>query len=114
MPLQKCRTVDAQGAASYIICLLDSSALRYSTRIGMVRKKLGRGRKNRCRFCTKEGCPRPAFVDYKDVQTLKKLCTGQGKLFSRKRSGNCAAFQRAVKDAVKRARFMSLMPYVGE
>lgn len=66
----------------------------------MVRKKLGRGRKNRCRFCTKEGCPRPAFVDYKDVQTLKKLCTSQGKLFSRKRSGNCAAFQRAVKDAV--------------
>jgi ribosomal protein S18 len=50
----------------------------------------------------------------KDVQTLKKLCTSQGKLFSRKRSGNCAAFQRAVKDAVKRARFMALMPYVGE
>ena len=74
----------------------------------MVRKKLGRGRKNRCRFCTKEGCPRPAFVDYKDVQTLKKLCTSQGKMFSRKRSGNCAAFQRAVKDAVKRARFMAL------
>ena len=57
----------------------------------MVRKKLGKGRKNRCRFCTKEGCPRPAFVDYKDVQGLKKLCTSQGKLFSRKRSGNCAA-----------------------
>jgi small subunit ribosomal protein S18 len=53
-------------------------------------------------------------VDYKDVQTLKKLCTSQGKLFSRKRSGNCAAFQRAVKDAVKRARFMGLLPYVGE
>ena len=65
----------------------------------MVRKKLGRGRKNRCRFCTKDGCPRPAFVDYKDVQGLKKMCTSQGKLFSRKRSGNCAAFQRAVKDA---------------
>jgi small subunit ribosomal protein S18 len=80
----------------------------------MVRKKLGRGRKNRCRFCTKEGCPRPAFVDYKDVQGLKKMCTSQGKLFSRKRSGNCAAFQRAVKDAVKRARFMALLPYVGE
>ena len=80
----------------------------------MVRKKLGRNRKNRCRFCTKEGCPRPTFVDYKDVQTLKKLCTSQGKLFSRKRSGNCAAFQRAVKDAIKRARFMALMPYVGE
>src|SRR5205807_3162989 len=85
-----------------------------SEKAAMVRKKLGKGRKNRCRFCTKEGCPRPAFVDYKDVQTLKKLCTSQGKLFSRKRSGNCAAFQRAVKDAIKRARFMALMPYVGE
>ncbi|HBI45592.1 MAG TPA: 30S ribosomal protein S18, partial [Planctomycetales bacterium] len=42
------------------------------------------------------------------------LCTSQGKLFSRKRSGNCAAFQRASKDAVKRARFMALLPYVGE
>src|SRR5262249_9881101 len=80
----------------------------------MVRKKLGRNRKNRCRFCTKEGCPRPAFVDFKDVQGLKKMCTGQGKLFSRKRSGNCAAFQRAVSVAVKRARFMALLPYVGE
>jgi small subunit ribosomal protein S18 len=64
----------------------------------MVRRKLGRNRKNRCRFCTKEGCPRPAFVDYKDIPTLKKLCNNQGKMMSRKRSGNCAAFQRAVKD----------------
>ncbi len=80
----------------------------------MVWKKQGQGRKNRCRFCTKEGCPRPAFVDYKAVDTLKKLTTSQGKLSSRKRSGNCAAFQRAVKDAIKRARFMALLPYVGE
>ena len=80
----------------------------------MVRKKLGKGRKNRCRFCTKEGCPRPAFVDYKDVQGMKKLCTSQGKLFSRKRSGNCAAFQRACATALKRARFMALLPYVGD
>jgi small subunit ribosomal protein S18 len=80
----------------------------------MIRKKLGKGRNNRCRFCTKEGCPRPAFVDYKDIPTLKKLCTQQGKLHSRKRSGNCAAYQRAVAVAVKRARFMALLPYVGE
>jgi small subunit ribosomal protein S18 len=80
----------------------------------MVRKKQGRNRKNRCRFCTKEGCPRPAYVDYKDVQTLKKMCTTQGKLLNHKRSGNCAAFQRAVARAVKRARFMALLPYVGE
>ena len=80
----------------------------------MVRKKMGRGRKYRCRFCTREGCPRPAFVDYKDVQGLKKLCTSQGKLFSRKRSGNCATFRRAVATALKRARFMALLAYVGE
>jgi small subunit ribosomal protein S18 len=80
----------------------------------MVRKKLGQGGKSRCRFCTKEGCPRPAFVDYKDVQGLKKLTTSQGKLYSRKRSGNCAPFQRAVAVAIKRARFMALLPYVGE
>jgi len=80
----------------------------------MPRKKFGRNRKNRCRFCTREGCPRPAYVDYKDVGLLKKLCTNQSKIFSRKRSGNCAAFQRASSAAVKRARFMALLPYVGE
>jgi ribosomal protein S18 len=57
---------------------------------------------------------RPAFVDDKDVPTLKKLCTSQGKRFSRKHSGNCAAFQCAVKDAIKRACCMALLPYVGE
>ena len=48
------------------------------------------------------------------MPSLKKLMTGQGKLFSRKRSGLCAAYQRAVATAVKRARFMGLLPYVGE
>lgn len=80
----------------------------------MNRKKLGRNKKNRCRFCTKEGCPRPAFVDFKDVANLKKMCSGQGKLFSRKRSGTCATYQRALCSAVKRARFMGLLAYVGE
>jgi small subunit ribosomal protein S18 len=85
-----------------------------ATTTNMVRKKLKHARRSRCRFCTKEGCPRPAFVDYKDVTNLKKLITSQGKMFSRKRSGLCAAFQRAASDAVKRARFMGLLPYVGE
>ncbi len=80
----------------------------------MIGKKQLRSRRTRCRFCTKEGCPRPAFVDYKDVPSLKKMVTSQGKMFSRKRSGLCAAFQRAVSGAVKRARFMALLPYVGE
>lgn len=80
----------------------------------MISTKNLRNRSTRCRFCTKEGCPRPAFVDYKDVPALKKLMTSQGKMFSRKRSGLCATYQRAIATAVKRARFMGLLPYVGE
>jgi small subunit ribosomal protein S18 len=80
----------------------------------MITKKLNRHKRNRCKFCTKEGCPRPAFVDYKDVANLKKMTTSQGKLVSRKRYGTCAPYQRALTTAVKRARFMALMPYVGE
>ena len=68
------------------------------------------GDKSRCRFCK----ARVRTVDYKDVDTLRKLLTGQGKIFSRKRSGNCAAHQRAVRAAVKRARFMALLPYTGD
>lgn len=74
------------------------------------RKKYTKFRKdNRCRFC-RDGVEK---VDYKDIQTLYKLCTGQGKLYSRKRSGNCAYHQRSAQQAVKRARFLALMPYVG-
>lgn len=80
----------------------------------MVPRKPGRNRRNRCLFCTKQGCPRPAYVDYKDIALLKKMTNVQGKMLSRKRTGTCATFQRAVKDAVKRARFLSLLPYVGE
>ena len=60
-----------------------------------------------CRFC-REG---KKYVDYKDVDTLQKLLTNRGKIFSRKRSGNCAGCQRKVKRAIKRARFMALLPF---
>jgi small subunit ribosomal protein S18 len=80
----------------------------------MIAKKKLKNRTQRCKFCTKEGCPRPAFVDYKDVASLKKLVTAQGKLYSRKRSNLCAAYQRAASVAVKRARFIGLMPFVGD
>lgn len=80
----------------------------------MNRKKMVCSRKGQCRFCTKEGSPRPVFVDYKDVSGLKKMLNGQGQLLGRKRSGVCAAFQREVGTAVKRARFMGLLPYVAE
>ena len=74
--------------------------------------KSARGRfkdRARCRV----GREKATGIDYKDIQTLQKLTTGQGKLFSRKRSGNCAKHQRQAKLALKRARYMALMPYVG-
>ncbi len=64
-------------------------------------------RETRCRF-TREGVTE---IDFKDVGTLSKLITNQGKMFSKKRSGNTAGFQRMLKLAIKRARFMALMPY---
>ena len=51
-------------------------------------------------------------IDYKDVATLQRLTSAQGKVFSRKRSGLIAPAQRRVALAVKRARFMALLPYV--
>ena len=79
---------------------------------GDAKKKYRKFRKdNRCRFCREKG--KLSKVDYKDIHILQKLCTAQGKLFSRKRSGNCARHQRAVKTAVKRARFLALLPFVG-
>lgn len=63
---------------------------------------------SKCRFC-RMGIRE---VDYKDIQNLSKLVTNHGKIFSRKRSGNCATHQHSVKRAIKRARFMALLPYV--
>jgi small subunit ribosomal protein S18 len=76
------------------------------------RKKPRIKRKLKCRFCTPEGCPRPVFVDYKDLRTLKVMINRDGNLISRRRTGNCAKYQRAVRDAILRARFMALLPYV--
>lgn len=58
--------------------------------------------------------PRPLFVDYKDLELLKKLINRHGRIVSRRKSGCSAASQHAVTSAIKRARFMALLPYVGE
>ena len=62
----------------------------------------------KCRFCREN----VTHIDYKVTQTLQKLVTTRGKMLSRKRSGNCAKHQRAAARALKRARFLSLMPFV--
>jgi small subunit ribosomal protein S18 len=52
------------------------------------------------------------YVDYKDTESLKKLISGNGKMQSRKRTGANAMEQRMISRAVKRARYMALLPYV--
>ncbi len=58
--------------------------------------------------------PRPMYVDYKDVELLKKLVNRHGKIVGRRKTGCTAVSQHAVTQAVKRARFMALMPYCGD
>ena len=60
-----------------------------------------------CRFCRSK----TKYIDYKDIEVLSKLLTHRGKIFSRKRSGNCASCQRRVSLAIKRARFIGLLPF---
>ena len=79
------------------------------TRGGRQKKKKRFTRENKCRFCRDKA----GIVDHKNVASLQKLTTTQGKIFSRKRSGNCAEHQRMAKRAIKRARLIGLMPFVG-
>ena len=52
------------------------------------------------------------FIDYKDTESLRKMISGNGKILSRKRTGASAMEQRMLAKAVKRARYMALLPYV--
>ncbi len=52
------------------------------------------------------------YIDYKDTESLKKVMSGNGKIQSRKRTGANAIEQRMLAGAVKRARYMALLPYV--
>ena len=51
--------------------------------------KLAAPQQTQCRFCRRG----EEYVDYKDIETLQKLLTHRGKIYSRKRSGNCAGCQ---------------------
>lgn len=52
------------------------------------------------------------YIDYKDVDILKKFLNPHGRIMSRKKTGVTAKRQRKLAEAVKRARFMGLLPYV--
>ena len=59
----------------------------------------------------KTGTDGKDYIDYKSVDDLRRLMTPNGKIYTRKRLGASAREQRRVAQAVKRARYMALLPY---
>lgn len=51
------------------------------------------------------------YVDYKDVENLRRMMSPNGKIYGRKRLQSNASEQRMISRAMKRARFMGLLPY---
>lgn len=80
------------------------------------RERAPRGNRNRrsrrrvCSFCA----DKMDYIDYKDVNRLRKYVTERGKILPRRLSGNCAKHQRALTEAIKRARIIALLPYTAE
>lgn len=67
-------------------------------------------RRRACRFCeTKE-----IYIDYKDEKKLLRLVSEQGKVIPKRITGTCAKHQRQLVRAIKRARYLALLPYVSE
>src|SRR3990172_8318522 len=64
-------------------------------------------RRKVCRFCT----DKIPVIDYKDLQTLRGYISDRGKIMPRRISGVCAAHQRELNTAIKRARNIALVPF---
>ena len=52
------------------------------------------------------------YIDFKDIEILKKFINPNGRILSRKKTGLIAKNQRSLSEAIKRARFMGLLPFV--
>ena len=63
-----------------------------------------------CQFCADKN----ATIDYKAVDMLRRFVTEEGKIRPRRQTGTCARHQRAVAGAIKKARFIALLPYTSE
>lgn len=64
-----------------------------------------RKKKKVCYMCTGKE------IDYKDVETLRRLVNESGKILPRRVTGSCAKHQRHIAEQVKRARAIALLPY---
>jgi len=66
-------------------------------------------RRKVCRFCADS----TLSIDYKDSRTLRYFITERGKIIPRRISGTCAKHQRTLTVAIKQARTIAMLPYVG-
>lgn len=73
-------------------------------------KRDKRKKRRQCNFCA----DKVEQIDYKDIARLRRYITERGKILPRRITGNCAAHQRQLTTAVKRARVMALLPYTSE
>lgn len=70
-----------------------------------------RGKRRKvCQFCAEK----IEKVDYKDVGRLRKCISERAKILPRRITGTCAAHQRQLTDAIKRARIVALLPYISD
>ncbi len=67
-------------------------------------------KKKVCVFCVEKS----ENIDYKDVAKLKKFVAENGKILPRRMTGTCAQHQRALAQAIKKARVVALLPFKGE
>jgi len=67
-------------------------------------------KKKVCPFCQDKSTE----IDYKEVNKLKRFVTEKGKILPRRQTGICSGHQRQLAEAVKRARIVALLPFLGD
>jgi small subunit ribosomal protein S18 len=67
-------------------------------------------RRKFCAFCV----DRIEHIDYKNIDVLQRFLTDRGKIRPKRKTGTCAKHQRRLALAIKRARYLALLPYTAE
>ena len=72
--------------------------------------RMRKPKRKACAFCV----DKDDYIDYKDVAKLRRYVTERAKILPRRISGCCAKHQRQLTVAIKRARYIALMPYTSD
>ena len=75
------------------------------------RRNLRRVRRKVCSFCVDKS---NSVIDYKEAGKLRRFISERAKILPRRITGTCARHQRELTTAIKRARYVALLPYINE